>query len=100
MKNVLRSQREAKRIIRQFKPDAVIGTGGYICFPVLEAAHELHILTFVHESNAVPGLTTKLLAERERSRTGRSTMRRSRKTVTTQAIKARPRVNRIIMRRK
>ena len=64
MKNVLRSQREAKRIIRQFKPDAVIGTGGYICFPVLEAAHEMHIPTFVHESNAVPGLTTKLLAER------------------------------------
>ena len=64
MKNVLRSQREAKRIIREFHPDAVIGTGGYVCFPVLEAAHELHIPTLVHESNAVPGLTTKLLAER------------------------------------
>ena len=64
MKNVVRSQREAKRIIRQFQPDAVIGTGGYICFPVLEAAHELHIPTLVHESNAVPGLTTKLLADR------------------------------------
>ena len=64
MKNVLRSQREAKKIIREFKPDAVIGTGGYVCFPVLEAAHELHIPTLVHESNAVPGLTTKLLAER------------------------------------
>ena len=35
MKNVLRSQREAKRIIREFHPDAVIGTGGYVCFPVL-----------------------------------------------------------------
>ncbi len=64
MKNVLRSQREAKRIIREFHPNAVIGTGGYVCFPVLEAAHEMHIPTFVHESNAVPGLTTKLLAER------------------------------------
>ena len=64
MKNVLRSKHEAKRIIRQFQPDAVIGTGGYVCFPVLEAAHELHIPTLVHESNAVPGLTTKLLADR------------------------------------
>ncbi len=64
MKNVLRSRQEARRIIREFKPDAVIGTGGYVCFPVLEAARELRIPTLVHESNAVPGLTTKLLAER------------------------------------
>ena len=64
MKNVLHSQREAKQIIRRFQPDAVIGTGGYVCFPVLEAARELHIPTLVHESNAVPGLTTKLLADR------------------------------------
>ena len=64
VKNVMRSRHEARRIIRAFGPDAVIGTGGYVCFPVLEAARELHIPTLVHESNAVPGLTTKLLAER------------------------------------
>ena len=64
VKNVVRSKREAKQIIRRFQPDAVIGTGGYICYPVLEAAHEEHIPTLVHESNAVPGLTTKLLADR------------------------------------
>lgn len=64
VRNVARSTREAKKIIRDFAPDAVIGTGGYICYPVLMAAHELHIPTFVHESNAVPGLTTKLLADR------------------------------------
>ena len=64
VKNVVRSRREAKQIIRKFQPDAVIGTGGYICYPVLEAAHEEHIPTLVHESNAVPGLTTKLLADR------------------------------------
>ncbi len=62
VRNVARSTREAKRIIRDFKPDAVIGTGGYICYPVMLAAHSLHIPTLVHESNAVPGLTTKLLA--------------------------------------
>ena len=64
VRNVARSTRAARRIIREFKPDAVIGTGGYICYPVLTAAHELHIPTFVHESNAVPGLTTKLLADK------------------------------------
>lgn len=62
VKNVAASHHEAKKIIRDFKPDAVIGTGGYVCFPVLKAASELHIPTAVHESNAVPGLTTKLLA--------------------------------------
>lgn len=64
LKNVALSTHEAKRIVREFKPDVVIGTGGYVCYPVLTAAHELGIPTVVHESNAVPGLTTKLLAER------------------------------------
>ena len=63
LKNVAVSTREAKRIMREFKPDVVIGTGGYVCYPVLMAASELKIPTAVHESNAVPGLTTKLLAE-------------------------------------
>ena len=63
LKNVAVSLHEAKKLIREFAPDAVIGTGGYVCYPVLTAAHELHIPTFVHESNAVPGLTTKMLAE-------------------------------------
>ena len=63
IKNVAVSLHEAKKLIREFAPDAVIGTGGYVCYPVLTAAHELHIPTFVHESNAVPGLTTKMLAE-------------------------------------
>ena len=62
VKNVLASEREAKRIIRDFAPDAVIGTGGYVCYPVLMAASRLRIPTLVHESNAMPGLTTKLLA--------------------------------------
>lgn len=63
LKNVAVSTREAKRIMREFKPDVVIGTGGYVCYPVLMAASELKIPTAVHESNAVPGLTTKLVAE-------------------------------------
>lgn len=62
VKNVVTSIAAAKRIIRDFSPNVVIGTGGYVCFPVLKAAHALGIPTIVHESNAVPGLTTKMLA--------------------------------------
>ena len=62
VKNVALSYRQAKAIIRDFQPDAVIGTGGYVCYPVLKAASRLHVPTAVHESNAVPGLTTKMLA--------------------------------------
>ena len=61
LRNVVTSTAEAKRIIREFKPDAAVGTGGYVCYPVLRAAHELGVPTAVHESNAVPGLTTKML---------------------------------------
>ncbi len=62
VRSVLKSTSEAKKIIREFAPDVVIGTGGYVCYPVLKAAHSLGIPTLVHESNAVPGLTTKMLA--------------------------------------
>lgn len=61
LRNVLSSTSEARRILREFRPDAAVGTGGYVCYPVLRAAHELGIPTAVHESNAVPGLTTKML---------------------------------------
>lgn len=61
LKNVVTSTGEAKKIIREFQPDAVVGTGGYVCYPVIKAAHALGIPTAVHESNAVPGLTTKML---------------------------------------
>lgn len=64
LKNVALSHHDAKLLIKNFRPDAVIGTGGYVCYPVLTAAHELHIPTAVHESNAMPGLTTKMLADK------------------------------------
>lgn len=62
IKNVADSTRETKKILKDFKPDVVIGTGGYVCYPVLMAAAKMHIPTAVHESNAVPGLTTKMLS--------------------------------------
>lgn len=54
----------SRRILREFRPDAVIGTGGYVCYPVLREAARMGIPTCVHESNAMPGLTTKLVAGR------------------------------------
>ena len=61
LKNVLVSIGQSKRIIKSFEPDCVIGTGGYVCYPVLKAANRLGIPTVIHESNAYPGLTTRLL---------------------------------------
>ena len=53
--------RAAGRILREFRPDAVLGTGGYVCCPVLIAASRRGIPTLLHEANALPGLTTRLL---------------------------------------
>lgn len=54
----------AKKIVKEFKPDIVIGTGGFICGPVLMAAKKYKIPTILHESNAFPGITTKLLSNK------------------------------------
>lgn len=54
--------KNAKKIIKEFKPDVVVGTGGYVCAPVLYAAHGLKIPTVVHEQNVFPGMTVKMAA--------------------------------------
>ncbi len=54
--------RESKKYLNEFKPDVVIGTGGYVCGPVVYAAAKLHIPTIIHEQNSVPGLTNKFLS--------------------------------------
>ncbi|GAE33857.1 undecaprenyldiphospho-muramoylpentapeptide beta-N-acetylglucosaminyltransferase [Halalkalibacter akibai] len=54
---------KAKKIIKNFKPDVVIGTGGYVCGPVVYAASKLKIPTVIHEQNSVPGLTNKFLSK-------------------------------------
>jgi UDP-N-acetylglucosamine--N-acetylmuramyl-(pentapeptide) pyrophosphoryl-undecaprenol N-acetylglucosamine transferase len=64
LKNLCISSGQSKKIIKEFKPQAVIGTGGYVCYPVLKAANKLGIPTFLHESNAIPGLTTKMLSDK------------------------------------
>ena len=55
---------EAKKIIKEFKPDVVIGTGGYICGAVITEANKLGIPTLLHESNAFPGKAVKMLLKR------------------------------------
>ena len=55
---------EANRIVREFKPDIVIGTGGYICGAVVLAAKKNNIPVLLHESNAFPGKAVQMLAKK------------------------------------
>ena len=64
VKCVLNAVSACKKIYKEFKPDAVIGTGGYASFPALYAAQSMGIPTCVHEANALPGVTTKLAASK------------------------------------
>ena len=52
----------SKKLLKGLKPDVVVGTGGYVCGPVLREAAKLGIKTAVHEANAYPGITIKMLA--------------------------------------
>lgn len=56
------SGKAARKILKSFAPDCVIGTGGYVCYPMLHAAQKTGIPTVLHESNAIPGLAVKMLA--------------------------------------
>ncbi|MDN3014846.1 undecaprenyldiphospho-muramoylpentapeptide beta-N-acetylglucosaminyltransferase [Paenibacillus sp. BSR1-1] len=58
----LKGVQDSKKILKEFKPDIVIGTGGYVCGPVVYAASKLRIPTIIHEQNSVPGLTNKFLS--------------------------------------
>jgi len=55
---------KAKEIVKEFKPDIVIGTGGYVCAPVLYAAANMGIPTIIHEQNSLAGITNKFLARK------------------------------------
>ena len=61
---IYKAIKSCKQVIREFKADVVVGTGGYASFPAMRAASELRIPVMVHEANAVPGLTTKLAASK------------------------------------
>lgn len=55
---------EAKKIVKEFKPDIVIGTGGYICGAVVMAAKANNVPVLLHESNAFPGKAVKMLSKK------------------------------------
>lgn len=55
---------KAKKLIKEFRPDVVLGTGGYLSWPLLKAAITLGVPSAVHESNAIPGKAVKMLANK------------------------------------
>lgn len=64
LKTIAGSVKQCEKILKEFQADVVLGTGGYSSFPALMAASLLKIPTCVHEANAMPGLTTRLIADR------------------------------------
>ena len=62
VKSVMQAVKKCKKILKEFNADIVVGTGGYASFPALYAAKKLKIPTCVHEANAMPGLTTRMVA--------------------------------------
>ena len=59
IKKLISSRKKCRDIIKKFKPDAVVCTGGYVSGPVIMAAHKLNIPSIIHEQNVYPGLTVK-----------------------------------------
>ena len=55
---------KCKKIIKEFKPDIVIGVGGYVTLPVIKAAQALHVKTFIHEQNSIPGKSNRWVAKK------------------------------------
>ena len=53
-----------KKLLKDFKPDVVIGVGGYVTYPVITAAHSLKIPTFIHEQNSIPGKSNLALQKK------------------------------------
>lgn len=62
-RRALTSLSEAKKVLKNFKPDVVVGTGGYVSGPVLYMAAKMGYPTVIHEQNACPGFTSKLLSD-------------------------------------
>ena len=64
VKNLLTAIPKAKKILKEFRPDVVIGTGGYVSGPILLRAANMGIKTAIHEQNAFAGVTNKLLSKK------------------------------------
>jgi UDP-N-acetylglucosamine--N-acetylmuramyl-(pentapeptide) pyrophosphoryl-undecaprenol N-acetylglucosamine transferase len=57
-----KAQKKCLKLMKEFKPDVVIGVGGYVTYPVIKAAKKLNIKTFIHEQNSRPGKVNYLLS--------------------------------------
>ena len=64
LKCLINSKKKCKKIIKEFKPDIVIGFGGYVTAPVLSVAHRLGYKTMIHEQNSIPGMSNKYLMKK------------------------------------
>ena len=62
LKELLIGLKQSQDIINEFKPDIVIGTGGYVCGPIVYKAAKNKVPTLIHEQNAFPGITNKILS--------------------------------------
>jgi len=62
LKCISLAYKKCLQIMKEMQPDVVIGVGGYVTYPVLKAAHKLHIKTFIHEQNSIPGKSNKMIA--------------------------------------
>lgn len=60
---IIKAKKEIRKKILEFKPDVVLGIGGYVTYPVLSVASKMHIKTFIHEQNAIPGKTNKMISK-------------------------------------
>ncbi len=61
---IKKSYQKCLKIMQDFKPDVVIGVGGYVTYPVIKAAHKLKIKTFIHEQNSIPGKSNLALSKK------------------------------------
>ncbi len=64
MFNLLKGLNQAGKILKEFKPNIVIGTGGYVCAPIVYKAQQYNIKTVVQEQNAYPGKTNRILSRK------------------------------------
>ncbi len=63
----LAGRRQCRQLLKEYRPNAVIGTGGYVCSPVVAAAASLGIPVLLHEQNAFPGRSNRLMARRSQA---------------------------------
>ncbi len=62
VKKAITASNRCKKLLKEINPDVVMGTGGYVSGPVLKTAQRMGFKTAIHEQNAFPGVTTKMLA--------------------------------------